>query len=139
MQRLFDTIGQPELAQLGLSENSEDQQRLKATLTQAFAAQPFDYWQQVFAEIEACVEPVLSVTEAAHHPQLQARNMVVTVATGREASTEAQIGSPIKFSSHETQYRHTGSCLGAHTDEVLQTLGYNVDAREALRRCGALG
>lgn len=138
MARLFDTIGKPQLAKLGLSPNAEDQQLLKSTLKDAFAEHSFAHWQQVFADVEACVEPVLSVSEAARHPQLQARAMVVEVPT-EQGGTQQQIGAPIKFSSHKPQYPHIGMALGAHTEEILADYGFDANAVATLRQCGALG
>ncbi len=36
-------------------------------------------WVEVFQELDACVEPVLSISETAEHPQTLARTMVVNV------------------------------------------------------------
>ncbi len=138
MARLFETIDKPQLAKLGLSPNADDQQLLKSTLKEAFAEHSFAHWQQVFADVEACVEPVLSVSEAACHPQLQARAMVVEVPT-EQGDCQQQIGAPIKFSNHAPQYPHTGVALGAHTEEILADYGFDANAVETLRKCGALG
>ncbi|MFT5720632.1 MAG: alpha-methylacyl-CoA racemase [Motiliproteus sp.] len=136
--RLFTLIGKPELAQRDLNADSDAQQPLKNALKEAFAARSFDHWQSVFADADACVEPVLSVSEAACHPQLQARDMVIEVPT-EDGGTQKQIGSPIKFSRHAAQYPHVGPDLGAHTEEILLASGYDADDIEALQKCGALG
>ena len=138
MLRLCEAIGQPELAPLGMSENTEDQQRLKKVLTDTFKEHNFAHWQQVFAKVEACVEPVLRISEAASHPQLQAREMVVKVATP-DGSVQPQIGLPIKFSDYQPRYPHIGVALGAHTEEILTAHGYDSQEVAKLRQCGALG
>ncbi|HYN29891.1 MAG TPA: CaiB/BaiF CoA-transferase family protein [Dermatophilaceae bacterium] len=47
--------------------------RLRETLTAAFAARTRDEWAEHFAGSDACVAPVLSLTEAPDHPHLRAR------------------------------------------------------------------
>ena len=84
------------------------------------------------------MEPVLTVSEAANHPQLQARDMVVEVPK-EDGTTQKQLGSPIKFSSFSPEYRHVGVELGAHTKQVLQDLGVNQTVISKLKSCGALG
>lgn len=48
----------------------------------AFAAAPRAHWERVFAGSDACVTPVLSMAEAAHHPHLAARGCLRTDADG---------------------------------------------------------
>jgi len=69
-------------------------------------------WQDVFANVDACVEPVLTITEAAEHPQLKARGMVIDVAKGNGGG-QKQIGHPIKFSATPCESRYIGRTLGA--------------------------
>ncbi len=56
---------------------------LRRVLTEAFAAAPREHWAAVFAGTNACVTPVLDMTEAPDHPQLAARgSFVVDPVTG---------------------------------------------------------
>ena len=73
--------------------------------------------------MDACVEPVLTFTEAVHHPQLKARKMIVDVPADN-GSCNKQIGNPIKFSLSETDYRHIGVPPGAHSKEILLEIGF---------------
>lgn len=57
---------------------------LRARFTEAFAAQPRDHWAEVFAGGQACVTPILEMTEAPDHPHLAARGtFVVDPASGQ--------------------------------------------------------
>lgn len=113
--RLCDTLGIPEMKSYGLSQNPEHQQTLKAALKEAIVGKSLTEWQQIFAHEDACVEPVLTISEAAHHPQLQARNMVIEVDRG-DGTTQSQLGHPIKFSETPCESRFTGRALGADND-----------------------
>ena len=73
MQPLCAALGRPELAAQGLSPKSEHQRALKEALKVEFEKHDFTELCELFAGIDACVEPVLNLGEATEHPQLQAR------------------------------------------------------------------
>lgn len=50
---------------------------IRDRLAAEFASRPRDHWTEVFAEVDACVTPVLSWGEAAQHPHLVARATLV--------------------------------------------------------------
>jgi alpha-methylacyl-CoA racemase len=52
---------------------------LRHALSDRFRQFPRDHWAQVFESSDACVTPVLTITEAMDDPQLQARNVFVDV------------------------------------------------------------
>ncbi|WP_150909564.1 CaiB/BaiF CoA transferase family protein [Marinobacter halotolerans] len=95
-ERLLETLGLSELKKLTMSQKPEHQQELKAAIKQKICEQPLSHWQEVFAEIDACVEPVLTISEAAEHPQLKARGMVVEVDRG-DGVGQRQLGRPIRI------------------------------------------
>jgi crotonobetainyl-CoA:carnitine CoA-transferase CaiB-like acyl-CoA transferase len=65
---------------------------------------------------------VLTTEEALVHPQAQARHMIVEIPM--QDKTQPQIGSPIKLSDHEPDYKFSGSTLGQHSFEILSEIGY---------------
>lgn len=94
--RLCDTLSLSDMKSLALSQKPEDQQALKAAIKEKIAAKTFAEWREIFAEVDACVEPVLTIEEAAEHPQLQAREMVVEKDRG-DGVGQRQLGVPIRF------------------------------------------
>jgi alpha-methylacyl-CoA racemase len=52
--------------------------QLRAQLAAAFATRTREQWAAVFAELPACVTPVLRMAEAPDHPHLRARGSLVT-------------------------------------------------------------
>ena len=138
MQQLCQALGRPELAAQGLSPVPEQQQALKQALQIEFEKHDFAELCQLFAGLDACVEPVLSLAEAVQHPQLQARQLVSQVPR-EDGSLQAQIACPLKFSQGLPEPRHIGARLGAHCVEVLTELGYSAERIEALRREGVTG
>jgi alpha-methylacyl-CoA racemase len=61
------------LDRLGLSGLDQFDPGLRPVLREAFAARTRDEWAEVFADSDACVAPVLSLSEAPDHPHLAAR------------------------------------------------------------------
>src|SRR5690606_30354332 len=98
MQQFCAAIGRPELALRGLTQKPEDQQALKRELEIEFEKHDFDELCQRFSQIDACVEPMLNLSEACEHPQLKAREVVIEVPRDGQAA-QKQLACPIKFSS----------------------------------------
>ncbi len=138
MQQLCTTLGRPELAAQSLSPKPEQQRALKLQLQIEFEKQDFAWLCELFANVDACVEPVLSLAEAVRHPQLKARELVSQVPRD-DGSTQPQIACPLKFSGGLPEPRHIGAALGAHTDEVLKELGYSAQRIEELRGAKVIG
>lgn len=138
LKLLCETLERPELIQLGMSQKPEDQQQLRKELTDIFASKSYTAWQAIFESVDACVEPVLTITEAANHPQLVEREMLVEVETSYGTKIK-QLACPIKFSRNSATYKHTGTDLGAASQQVLQALGYDNEAINQLAAEGVLG
>ncbi|GAC1034176.1 CoA transferase [Pseudomonas sp. No.21] len=132
MQQFCAAIGRPELAARGLSPKPEDQRELKRAIEIEFEKRDFAEWSELFAALDACVEPMLPLSEAVRHPQIEARGLVTEVP--REGlPAQRQIACPIKFSTGLPAPRHVGVAVGAHTAEVLAELGYTAEQIAALK------
>lgn len=132
MQQLCTALGRPELAAQGMAPE------LKVALQVEFEKRSFDELCALFAGVDACVEPVLSMSEAVEHPQLAARELVSQVPRG-DGSTQAQLACPLKFSGGLPAPRHIGVAVGAHSDEVLVALGMSAQRIDELRRARVVG
>jgi alpha-methylacyl-CoA racemase len=132
MQQFCAVIGRPELAERGLSADPAEQRALKREIEVEIARRDFAEWNRLFAAEDACVEPMLNLSEAVEHPQLKARQLVTEVPRD-DAPPQKQIACPIKFSGGLPAPRHIGAALGAHTDQVLSELGYSPERIAELR------
>jgi len=124
-------IGRADLIAPGLGLDDGEQARVKAAVREAIAARPLAEWIAVFAPLDVCVEPVLTVPEMLAAPQTAARGLVVDVPRPGSGA-QRQIASPWRFSEGAAEYRHVGAPLGQHTAEVLRAAGFSDEEIEAL-------
>jgi alpha-methylacyl-CoA racemase len=75
---LLDGLGLDQ-ADLPAQYDQDGWPTLRARFTEAFASRTRDEWATTFQDTDACVTPVLSFGEAAHHPRLTARSTIVAV------------------------------------------------------------
>tara|TARA_R110001599_G_scaffold348637_1_gene576066 strand:+ start:210 stop:1331 length:1122 start_codon:yes stop_codon:yes gene_type:complete len=116
--RLCDTLGIADMKSYAQSQKPEHQKQLKAAVKEKIAAKTLAEWQEIFADQDVCVEPVLTISEAAQHPQLQAREMVIGVDRG-DGTKQRQIGFPIKFEKTGPEAGWIGKKLGADNADYL--------------------
>jgi formyl-CoA transferase len=87
-------------------------------------------------EAIAC-EPVQTYADAASNPHVMSRDMLQP--TAQEGGASAPIVGPAaKFSRTPTRVRTGSAALGAHNDEILETLGINDAERKRLKADGVI-
>ncbi|MFI1929137.1 CaiB/BaiF CoA transferase family protein [Streptomyces sp. NPDC020330] len=107
--------------------------RLREVIGACFARRPRDRWAEDFAGTDACVTPVLSLSEAPHHPQHRARGTYVADGTGT-----APAPTP-RFARTPGRLPHPAPAPGADTREVLARAGLDEAEIAALLDAGAAG
>lgn len=117
-------IERSDLIDSGFSLDPADQHKLKAEIQKIIASRSLEEWVEVFSTVDACVEPVLKLSEVVQHPQTQAREMIVEVPKP-DGTTQQQVGNPIKFSKGQPSYKHVGAALGEHSEEILLDAGFS--------------
>ena len=123
-----------------------DSPETKEKVRAAFKSRTMEEWCDVFAGLDACVEPVLTLEEARQDAQVRERGMMPDVPLPAEiaggtaaddaskvpagvageppaATTVQQPGCPLKLSECPPEYRHAGYPTGYHTREILEKLG----------------
>ncbi|MET8725979.1 CaiB/BaiF CoA transferase family protein [Streptomyces parvus] len=85
---------------------------LRAAVTERFLTRTRAEWTEVFAGTDACVAPVLSLTEAPHHPHLAARSTFV------EHGGRTQPAPAPRFSATPVSVRTGPALPGADTEAV---------------------
>ncbi|MFF3567516.1 CaiB/BaiF CoA transferase family protein [Nocardia jiangxiensis] len=102
---------------------------LRRRLEKRFAERTRDEWARLFEGTDACVAPVLGLTEAAAHPHLAARSSVIV----REGI--AQPAAAPRFSETPSAAGHIAPAAGADTRAVLAD--WQVGDPDELLRAGA--
>ena len=125
------------------------QAEIKAQISVVIKSQPLEHWREVFAGLDCCCEPVLTLTEAAQHPHFVARGAIERRAVTQTSSADRvnpdemksvtdsdpqmlAISTPLG-ATFPSCAAHLGVPLGTHTDEVLDMLGVTPEERQQLR------
>ncbi len=130
-QRLCDRLGKPEYGPLQYDEARREE--VIAWLRSVFRQQPLEHWEQIFRDLDACVTPVQTVSEALQDPLFAAREMVSTSESG-----ETLLGLPVKLDRTPGGVRSVPPAFGADTDRILRELGYEPAEIDALRAEGVV-
>jgi alpha-methylacyl-CoA racemase len=130
-------IGRPELADGDPLGPTGGRPGLKETIAATIAQRTLAEWMALFEPLDVCVEPVLTVEEALHHPHSVGRGLVIEIPAGAGAA-QRQVANPLRFSASQPAYRHIGPPLGAHTAEVLAEAGYSQEEIAALQERGVV-
>ena len=104
---------------------------LKARLTAIFAARPRDEWDAIMAGTDVCFAPVLSMSEAPQHPHNVARQTFATV-----GGVTQPMPAP-RYSVSVTDVPRPAPRVGADTETVLASLGYDAARIDMLKAAGA--
>ena len=126
-------INCPDLIPEGI--DPPDSKNVKSRIRQIIKTKTRGEWTELFRNIDACVEPVLSLSEALNDTNAKERGIVVDVDCA-DGKTVRQLASPIKFSDTPQEYKKAGVPPGTHTKEVLVELGYSEEEIENFEKTG---
>ena len=101
-------------------------------LEECFASRAREEWTATFAELDACVEPVLDWDEALAHPQARERETHV------QAFGAVQPAPAPRLSRTPASVRGSAPKPGEHTAAILAELGMADDELDRLTREGAI-
>jgi crotonobetainyl-CoA:carnitine CoA-transferase CaiB-like acyl-CoA transferase len=140
--RLPPAIGRPELAEDSRFATAEarhaNSTALIHILDDVFASDDLAAWRETLDRHDITFGIVTEIGELADDPQMRANELFASVPApgGGEASV---IDSPLWLSGERKVRSRAAPEIGEHTDEVLASLGYGVEAIRALRERGVIG
>lgn len=105
---------------------------MKDRIAAQFKTRPRREWEEIFAGSDACVAPVLDMSEAPDHEHHRARDTFVAV----KGVTQPAPGP--RFGRTPGSISGPAPTPGLHTDEVLEMLGFDHSRRAELRSGGAI-
>jgi len=135
-KELCQALDRPDLADKQLASGKE-REALLAELRGIFRSKSRQEWLEIFARVDVCCEPVLTLEEAFAHPQVQHRQMITEV-EHPDGGTTRQLGAPFKLSETPATVRTAAPQLGEHTEEIVQELGYTEAQARELSKAGAV-
>ncbi|MFD1445729.1 CaiB/BaiF CoA transferase family protein [Oceanobacillus profundus] len=105
-----------------LDAPKEKQEQMIHETQTIIAGKTLEEWLDIFSEKEACVTPVKIMEETLEDSQLQAREMIQTIAHP-ELGNMKQIGNPIKLSESPKETFLPAPKRGEHTELILREIG----------------
>ncbi|MFI9637049.1 CaiB/BaiF CoA transferase family protein [Nocardia sp. NPDC051929] len=130
-RNLLDVLGLDE-SELPDQHDRSGWPRMRERLVEVFRTRTRDEWCAMADGREACLSPVLSLTEAPTHPHLRDRGTFV------EVSGVVQPAPAPRFSRTPGAIQRPPAQPGEQTDEVLGDWGFSADAMAELRADGAI-
>jgi alpha-methylacyl-CoA racemase len=128
-----NTIGRPDLIASGFA--FQDVAKVKGEIRAIIRSKTRAEWMEMFDATDACVEPVMTLSEVFRDSLALERGMVVDVPL-TAGGTVRQLANPIKFSGTTPEYRQAGPRPGTHTTEVLRGLKYTDAEIEEFEKTG---
>lgn len=122
------------LGSINLPEQNDREQwpQMKETFAEVFKQKTRDEWCEIMEGSDICFAPVLSMSEAPHHPHNVARQSFV------EIDGVKQPAPAPKFSRTQAEVQRPPSYLGQHTEEGLADWGFSTDEIAKLRADGVV-
>lgn len=117
-----------------LEARVKNQNELKAIMEDRLSKASVEQWLALFEAEDMPAGPVQTVDEAARDPQVQHRNMVLSLAHPHGGEVKLA-GNPVKAEAIDESRYTAPPTLGQHTDEVLsKLLGYSAEDIARLKR-----
>lgn len=123
---LCKTLERPDLIALGHATGAAGA-AARAALAAVFASAPLAHWCEVFRDIDCCVTPVATLTEALADPHHLARGMVV-----HDVAGAPHFAPPFRVEAAPFDATAPAPAQGEHTRAILAEAGYDTAAIDAL-------
>ncbi|CAB3977766.1 alpha-methylacyl- racemase [Paramuricea clavata] len=108
--------------------------KMRARFTEIFSTKTRQEWCEIFDGTDACVTPVLSLSEATEHPHNVANDVFLQNSDGTHEPAPAPKLARTPGRPNDTRQPR----LGEHTSEALQECGYSQDSIDELQRDGVI-
>lgn len=129
-------LGREDLLPKGNAQN-EEKEEVFLELQKEFLKKTQQEWMDIFINLDACVMPVKTFSEACEDPQLRARNMVVELNHSKFGKIK-NIASPIKYSKTPLKIRCIAPKIGQHNKEILKLLKYTEEDIKQFKKQGVI-
>lgn len=132
-ENLLTPLGRADLIPVAIGPAGSAQNGLRTFLSETFRTNSQAHWLAWLQEHGVSAAPVLSFGDALHHPQTEARQMLLVDAHGGE-----HVGTPLKFQEEPGLPNLRVPRLGEDNAAILTALGYREQEIAALKRAGII-
>ena len=113
-----------------------EQATAKKEVAVLLLTKPRDEWFDLLTKADVCVGKVYDPHEVFEDPQVRHRGMALDIDV--DGATALNPGVAVKLSDTPGSVRFPTPLSGAHTDEILESLGYSTAAIADMRSSGAI-
>jgi crotonobetainyl-CoA:carnitine CoA-transferase CaiB-like acyl-CoA transferase len=132
-RNLLMELGREDLLELCALPPGPGQLPVVAFLEQTFATRTQSEWVEFFKDLDVCFAPVNDLRTGLDLPQTQHRKMSLIDESGKE-----HLGTPLKFTNEPAELNLVAPGHGQHSVAILEELGYDSEAIEALQASGVV-
>jgi formyl-CoA transferase len=140
-ERFCATIGRKDWAEKPewktQAGRSADRKAINAAIGEITATKPAAHWIELFEEAGIPCGPINTIDQVFADPQVKHLQIARPVEHPRLGRTEL-VGSPINLSGVPKDIRTPTPDAGAHTEEVLRSVGYSPEEIAGMRQKGAI-
>lgn len=113
-----------------------EQVEAKREVATLLATRPRDEWFDLLTKADVCVGKVYDPHEVFADPQVRHREMALDIDV--DGATALNPGVAVKLSDTPGSVRFPTPLSGAHTNEILESLGYSTGDIDTMRAAGAV-
>ena len=96
-----------------------------------------DEWVEILRKAGVSVAPLHEINEVAAEPHYYGRGMIIELSHPTLGKVN-QLGTPIKLSGVQVDFRSFAPRLGEHTNEIMRSLGYTDEQVKEMGASGAI-
>ncbi len=142
-RKFCPVIGRPELTDDPRYRTTTDRMKNRGTLIpvlqEVFLTRTYEEWEPLLLSNDIPVGAINNIAQVVEHPQVQARNSLVTYEHPRVGKVRS-VGSPVRLSKTPAVQPTPAPTMGQHTAEVMrEVLGMTGEEIAALTAAGVLG
>lgn len=138
--RLARILGHPEwLDDSRFGQNCErvnNRSALKEAIADVVKRKTRAEWVTILNDATVSAGAINEMSDLERDEHAVARQMFVTI--GSDRGDVRTVASPYRLSQTPPNYRRPPPCVGEHTDEILDEMGYSSTERDALRAAGVV-
>jgi formyl-CoA transferase len=134
--RCCDALGKPEWKDLEAwdtqGKRGKDRKAINAAISEITRHKPAQHWVEVFEAAGVPCGPINTIDKVFADPQVQHLGIATSVVSEKLGKITL-VASPLNMTGVSKKIRTATADAGAHTDEILRSVGYTTEQLAALR------